>query len=451
MKALIPRIQSVFKRNKSKRVFICEPEFTTHYHFIQHLIPKLSEEFGEVLVGVMSDADRDAHYLNTLKVFEGLDNVTVLKQFEPMPRISDTRAREEGEDQARSINFAKLIEVLEQGVVDHLVALSADKLIPMFAQHLNGDAAGVLSRIKLHLGVHWMLPQPFPVQAETDALSSHQRSVSPVNLASGGNEWNEQQVQARHLLALEPETLMFQNLLAVQAARQYLPSIADNTYLNPVPIEVFPPLDKQEARQLLDFPRDGRIIGFTGSIQNRKGIPQFLHAFRLAGLNSNDKAVLFGPFDDYEIKGIVQDRYQDLVDEGLLLIRDEILDVQSIHVAISAFDVLVCNLNHHQWASDMALRAMVAERTILAADESWFSYMVRKFESGTLVSNPDDPEAVACAIRESLDRSAHFKTSKKAKALCSFNDPSNYAELVIKAMFHKNGAYSADSYDDWLG
>ena len=119
------------------------------------------------------------------------------------------------------------------------------------------------------------------------------------------------------------------------------------------------------------------------------------------------------------------------MDEGRLIVRDEVLDAHSLHMAISSFDVLVCNIAKHQWSSDMALRAMVAGTPILASDEEWFRHMDDEFRIGTTIPSPRSVGNVASHIVKSLASSVKHVPDPKSAEIIAFNQPENYAATVL--------------------
>jgi len=413
------------------KIFICESEFPTHYHFIQHLLPAFSRQFEQVVVGVMESADSDPHYLSTIKHYEKLPNVQVLKTFETVPTITDTQTRQLKRISVRAQNFRYIEQYVEQHHVDHLIVLSGDMLIPLMAEFISSTPKSRFAQTKLHIGVHWLMPLQLSSQGNVSAVFND----NLVNKEKENNlHINNHQRQIEALLKISPKSLMFQNILALEKFQKYFPELYQNCYLNPVPIEVFKPVEKEKARAYFDIPIEGRLIGFTGSIQKRKGIPLFLEAFKSAPLKQTDRALLIGPFDDYEIQGLVSLEYQDLVDEGRLIIRNKTMDAHSLHMAISSFDVLICNITKHQWSSDMALRAMVAEVPILVSDEEWFKYMVSEFRIGETIPKPHNPKNVAIHIVKSLAGSSDYLPSLESRKIVAFNQPENYAATLIAAV-----------------
>lgn len=420
-------------------ILICEPEFPTHYHFIQHLIPQFHSRLNKVFVGVKSNADSDPLFQNTISLYSSLPKLTLLKDFEGRDPIQDKKLRQSTDDLLRRRNVLRMEDLLKRNQITDLIVMSADKLIPLVLKRKKDKSGAIWDKVNLHFGVHWVLPAERPsisLKLLARFSAKAQRRLHTLKNVPNAKD-HESQIKA--ILEIRPKTLMLQNVIAFDAIQKFYPKIAGKIVLNPIPIEIFEPIRKESARKELALPPLGQLIGFVGSIQQRKGILPFLSAFKQTQLKLDTRVLLAGPFDDFQILGLINEEHQDLLQSGRLIIRDGVMNEMMLHKTISALDVLVCNCsNSHQWSSDMALRSMVAERPILTSNGKWFQYMVSNFCIGMTFPNPGNIPSVARCLEASLEAASAFKTSTAAKKIIEFNRPENYANTIIRAVLGKN-------------
>ena len=93
----------------------------------------------------------------------------------------------------------------------------------------------------------------------------------------------------------------------------------------------------------------------------------------------------------------------------------------------------------------MALRAVVAERPILAADHDWFGFMIRSYGMGYLA--PEATQELSAIIPKILEQSGHYSLKQSASAVRDFNHPDHYAQVVTDAIFNKEGTRKVGGYE----
>jgi len=423
------------------KVFICEPEYPTHYHFIQFLLPSLAENFDEVYVGVAVDADSNAHFVDTIKPLESLPHVTVLKVFEEPMLQPHEQGFELQEELVRTRNFELIERISVEKGVQQVVALTGDKLIPLIEKSWSADPDSHWQRIAVHLGVHWLY---LPLRGTDEGASP--RASQGYGLQDIVNEHQRGKLQS--LINIKPKSILVQNYLAYEKLRNISGIPASNCIHLPVPIQLFSQINRRDARVQLGLPNHGFFVGFTGSIQRRKGIKLFLQAVEEIPDNLDIKAVLIGPFE-HAIESLISTSHRNLVECGKLILRNQVLDPLQQHVAISALDVVVCNLHEHHWSSDIALRSIVAERPILASDGDWFRYMIKNFGIGKTISAPGDHKSVARAIRSMVEEFRNYVPLEAVQHVKDFNRTENFTDTALNVILGNSGASRKNGLIEW--
>jgi glycosyltransferase involved in cell wall biosynthesis len=188
----------------------------------------------------------------------------------------------------------------------------------------------------------------------------------------------------------------------------------------PDPIDRFPPLSRVEARASAGLPPGGRLIASLGMQSARKGIDLLLEAFGRSPLAEEDRLLLAGPGAARSLR-VAQERLSER-SRSRVLVVDRFLSHEELHRYASAADVIVTLYRDASLPSGIAIRALAAERPLLAADRGWFAPMVRAFELGSTCAI-DDPERVGASIVAALDASSRYRPSEAARRLLAFQSP----------------------------
>lgn len=392
-------------------------------------------------MGVCACADTNLHYLNTIKPLELLPKVKVLKVFEEPSLLPHEHGFKAQEELIRARNFRHIEKILDEIHIGHLLALTGDKLIPLIEKSRSEKSDSPWHRTDLHLGIHWLFA-PSSQSNEGQLQSPAQATKEKLR----GQLTQREKLQS--LLNICPKTILIQNFLAFRKIAETNRKPTISCVHEPVPIEVLTPVSKKDARARLGLPLDGRLVGFTGSIQRRKGVKLFLQAFSEYLIDADIRALLIGPFED-ELRSLILADYQHLVEDGKLLVQDRVLDSETQHLAISSLDVVICNLLEHQWSSDIALRAIVAERPILASDGDWFRYMINQFACGMTISPPRSPRLVAEAICTSLGEFSDYRPLAETQQIKDFNHPGNYANTTFRAIMGNRSKLAEADLIEW--
>jgi glycosyltransferase involved in cell wall biosynthesis len=245
-----------------------------------------------------------------------------------------------------------------------------------------------------------------------------------------------------------PWTRVFNvDVLAYEWVQQHGGEFARRARLLPDPIEVGPELDRREARLSLGLPADGTVIGCVGAINERKGIDCLLRSFAKADLPAESRLLLAGNHDVL-IRGLLKNDFAELVRERRIVSIDRYLSVEELQQALAAMD-LVCTPYMHQIAiASITLRAVAANRPVLAADDGWCGRMVPAFGMGW-VSNPRDTQRFGGAIRTSLEAAPNWKRNDACNKLLEFHNPANFAAIFTERLRERLGKPPVPATISW--
>jgi glycosyltransferase involved in cell wall biosynthesis len=248
--------------------------------------------------------------------------------------------------------------------------------------------------------------------------------------------------------ARAPWTRVFNvDVIAYEWVQSHGGEFADRNFLLPDPIEVGPEINKSDARRELNVPTDGVLIGCVGAINERKGIDCLLAAFKKAELPPSSRLLLAGNHEP-RIRELLKADYADLVRVGRIVSVDRYLSVDELHRAIGAMD-LVCTPYMHQIAiASITLRAVAANRPVLAADDRWCGRMVPAFGMGW-TSNPRNVDQFAAAIRTSLEAAPSWRRSEACDRLLRFHAPENFTAVFTQRLRERTGRVQQAATISW--
>jgi glycosyltransferase involved in cell wall biosynthesis len=235
-----------------------------------------------------------------------------------------------------------------------------------------------------------------------------------------------------------PWTRVFNvDVLAYDWVQKHGGDFAKKNLLLPDPIEVGPEIDRHEARHRIGVPCDGTLIGCVGAINTRKGIDCLLAAFKKADLPPAARLLLAGNHEPI-IRDLLKNEYADFIRDGRIVSIDRYLSVDELQQALGAMD-LVCTPYMHQIAiASIALRAVAANRPVLAADDGWCGRMVPEFGMGW-TSNPRNVSQFAEAICTSLAAAPTWHCNEACNRLLEFHAPQNFTAIFTQRLRERMG------------
>ena len=219
--------------------------------------------------------------------------------------------------------------------------------------------------------------------------------------------------------------------------------------LMPHPVAPNPRLSRAASRRKLGIPVDGRYIGLAASLDSRKAIAEFLAAFRAASHTANERLLLAGWISDSHLRTI-RESYQDLIDEGRLVLMQGFVSPETYQTVLTALDVVCTPYPGFGGLSSTLLEGVAAGRPILANAYGWSQAIIRRFGVGSTCDVLNHP-AFTTAIRSALDRCDQHEETEPIKRLLTFHLPENYAQSWLAGIRAMRGldAYTARSWS-WV-
>ena len=190
------------------------------------------------------------------------------------------------------------------------------------------------------------------------------------------------------------------------------------------PIEPLFPLPTREARAMLGLPEHKKLIMSIGMQDHRKGVDYLIGACARWQPAEPASIVLAGMLST-QIEELVTHQYRHLVDDGRLIVLNRYLSNEDLNACCVAGDLIATPYRPHPHPSGIVLRAAIAGRMVLAANNGWLAYMVPKFSLGRLC-DPQDPEVFAKTLDLALHEAEAYKPSAAAKRLVEFHRPANF-------------------------
>ncbi|AFY78525.1 glycosyltransferase [Pleurocapsa sp. PCC 7327] len=190
-------------------------------------------------------------------------------------------------------------------------------------------------------------------------------------------------------------------------------------------IEHFGGIDREEARVLLGFESDAKVVLYVGRFDKRKGIETLVRAVNASEWRDDPrlKLVIGGGSRPGQSDGIERERIEGIVNElGLAektLFPGRIGD-RELPIYYAAADVCVVP-SHYEPFGLVAIEAMASGTPVIASDVGGLQFTVVSEETG-LLAPPKDFESFAVAIdrilsnlewRNFLGRNARKRVEKK--------------------------------------
>lgn len=225
------------------------------------------------------------------------------------------------------------------------------------------------------------------------------------------------------------------------------PILAKRTGLLPDPVPPLQPSDRSSARKLLNIPEEGRYIGFVGTMDHRKAIPELLQAFRAATSQPTDRLLLAG-FIYPQHREVLEREFADLLQQQRIILLDRFLSVEEMQASFSAIDVAAVLQYSRPGLSCNLLKAITAHRPVLVDEYGYTGMLTRRFQLGQ-TCRVLEPDSVVQAIRASLDQSADYRISPAARRLIEFHHPTNFADTILKDLYTRLGIPTSNSFQSW--
>lgn len=205
---------------------------------------------------------------------------------------------------------------------------------------------------------------------------------------------------------------------------QNAPQFRQRTVLMPDPVTPTAHIDRIEARRELGISDRGTIIGCAGPMAGRKGIHLLIDAFAgaVSKLPADTRLLLFGKFTP-EMQHHLS--LQDLATKSRMIIRDQRLTNREMEIVIPAMDVVCTPYPRSAGSSGIVLRAIAAERPLVAANAYWMGKIVPPLRAGVTCDVRDVP-ALSKTLVEAVRDCRSFRQSDAAKKYLEFQSIANF-------------------------
>jgi len=223
--------------------------------------------------------------------------------------------------------------------------------------------------------------------------------------------------------------------------------LAKGSKLMPEPVEPIQIMDHRTARQKLGIPQDGRYIGCSGALTQRKGIHLLVRAFANAKLGPNARLLLIGRIGS-DVTQLVGDELDRGVQQGRIVLLNRYVSNEELDAGMSAMDVVCTPYIRHIGSSGIVVRAVAARRPVLSSDFGWGNMVTRRYGLGW-TCNVMDKAGFSQTIQDSLDQAPQFQLSDAAIRFSQFHTSENYVAAWTARLRQRLGLAPAEQQRTW--
>ena len=378
------------------RILISEPDHGGHrYTYVRHLLTGLKPLAGvDSITLIISRVGHDSdEYKAQIQPIE--KGITVVPEHDILGGSPLQVAKQ---------RYRGLEETIKRHPADHLYVPSADGLTQV-------------------LGARSLLPGG-------NIIPRHMTAEGSMHLGSFAFAASGFRRKAKVMLGLKAiehspwSRIHFVNPLCYEAAKGMSKKLTTRSVALADPVDLCYEMRKIQSRKDLGIEQTGRWIGVSGAIDERKGCDKLLASFDMARLGDNDRLLLAGKVHD-TIGALVKDKYQHHLDSGRLVMIDRYLSDDELQWSLSAMDVVCTAYPAHTGLSNIALRALAANRLVLGSSFGWLGRVVPAFGMG-VVCNVSNTAEFAGAIEQSLEAAQWYKRTPASERLLEFHSQENH-------------------------
>lgn len=205
---------------------------------------------------------------------------------------------------------------------------------------------------------------------------------------------------------------------AYRALRRRMIGASFRFRLMPDPTPATAGTDREDARRALRLKHGGRIVGCVGLMDERKGIPLLIAAFKAATLLPSDRLLLAGGCSE-AVRELVRSSNDNRID-----VIDRYLSEHELNMAVSAIDLMVTPYPGFVGSVSMCIRAAGASRKVLGDDEGWMGYVIPAFELGW-TCNVNSSSVLAREIERRLPEASASDNAPARTPFVAYHQPSN--------------------------
>lgn len=374
------------------RALIVEKYLRGHWlNGVSYLVQAIDGLASEIFVALPSGAEKSEQFRLYLEPIRDRFNLVPLSWDESMlPPLRNVRR----------IN-GMLREVIRSTSADALYLPSADELIDAV------NWSNILGDRVSHLISHseaLIMRRPSAYQIRETRM--------PLWLSNASMKWGKWS----RIWTIDPT-------IAQWLERSCGTRVAVTSRMAPDPVESFPRMSRQAARRKLDLPESGRLVAMVGLIGAFKRPDLLLRAFiSSAGLRSDDRLLFAGRCvgDTRELIESVRSANRDRI-----IVLDRFLaSHEELHTVICAADLIAVPSPMMQ-PSSIAIRAIAAERPVIAHYRGWPGGMVPSFGMGS-ICDTEDVDAFSRMLPFALETASEFRLTGKAQRLLRYQEPRNF-------------------------
>jgi glycosyltransferase involved in cell wall biosynthesis len=397
------------------RVLLFEQWYAGHHlQYISMLIPPLLEMGVEVSVAVGSQGRNSREFASLIAPLGA--KITIDQS------VPDAAPWMPLHQRARLLK--QLRDAIERNRPDHVLVPSADGQTTAMGLMRMVGLGGLPSGVKGEAGIHFGLGTA--ARTRSEGLKSIVYEVS-----CAASVWDQ---------------IHFVNPILYETITRKIPSISHRCDIFPHPVIGFEKGDKLAARDILGVPRDGRIVGFAGKLDERKAIDGLLAAFR-QGSSLDDRLLLGGELCDHW-RQLIASEYQDLVDAKRLIVLDRYLENAEFAHIFSAVDLVAVPYPDYGLLSGTLLEAVIAGRPVIASNFGWSGMMCQRFGLGWCCPM-HDIEQFSATLKTALEGASAYVPPIAAQRLIEFHRPTNFAKSWLKGVRLKLGLPPDPHHRTW--
>lgn len=231
------------------------------------------------------------------------------------------------------------------------------------------------------------------------------------------------------------------NPLVLEWIDKNAPTLRKHVDLVPDPVPPISQISKTDARRLLGLAENGRLIGYVGTTDHRKAIPELLGAFASAA-KPGERLLIAGRLAEPHA-ALIEAQYREDVSNGRIQLLNRYLDPDEVESAFCALDVAAVLSYPRPGLSANLLKAVAARRPVLVDRFGYTGMMIQRFAIGH-DCDVNDPRALSQTLRLALDASDDFQWTPKLDRLLRFHSLSNFSATVLESVYR---SIAPDAYE----
>ena len=225
--------------------------------------------------------------------------------------------------------------------------------------------------------------------------------------------------------------------------REHRPGLGERVRLLPDPITPTPRMERARARAACGLDPSPRLrwVGCVGVIDERKGVPALVRAFR--ALADPDARLLLAGRQSERVRALLAE-----LAEPRIVAIDRYLDEPELVAALNALDLVAAPYPRFTGSVSTVLRAVAIDRPTLGADTGWMGHVVPAFDAGDTCDVTDDA-ALAEALARALRAAPAWRPTARTRALARYGSLDNARAHWTALLRDRLGLPRADGFVEW--